>query len=33
MKDSYFEDRVTFGFWLTMVACVAYALAAWVLTR
>ena len=33
MNDSYFADKVTRGFWITMIACGLYALAAWILTR
>jgi hypothetical protein len=33
MSDTPFEERVTRGFWITMIACGLYALAAWILTR
>ncbi len=31
--DVYFASKVVRGFWITLVACGLYALAAWMLTR
>jgi hypothetical protein len=31
--DTWFAAKVVRGFWMTMISCVLYALAAWVLTR
>jgi hypothetical protein len=33
MSEIPFDVRVRKGFWITMIACGLYALAAWVLTR
>jgi hypothetical protein len=33
IDDGAFAEKVTRGFWITMIACALYALAAWVLTR
>jgi hypothetical protein len=33
MSEVSFDARVRKGFWITMVACALYALAAWLLTR
>ena len=33
MSEVSFDTRVRKGFWVTMAACVLYALAAWLLTR
>lgn len=31
--DTYFEAKVIRGFWITLIACGLYALAAWILTH